>query len=57
MLDHMGPVTYGPGEAIGAPDHPHRGFEAVTYMLQGTFEHRDSAGNAGGHVEEKGMNR
>ena len=35
MLDHFGPVTYGPGEAVGAPDHPHRGFETVTYMLEG----------------------
>ncbi|MGA1649044.1 MAG: pirin family protein, partial [Ilumatobacteraceae bacterium] len=33
LLDEMGPVEYGPGEAIGAPDHPHRGFETVTYML------------------------
>lgn len=35
MLDHMGPVEYGPGEAVGAPDHPHRGFETVTYMIEG----------------------
>lgn len=35
MLDHMGPVVYGPGEAIGAPDHPHRGFETVTYIIDG----------------------
>lgn len=47
MLDHFGPVEYGPGEAVGAPDHPHRGFETVTYMLQGTFEHKDSWGNEG----------
>lgn len=32
MLDEMGPTEYGPGEAVGAPDHPHRGFETVTYM-------------------------
>jgi redox-sensitive bicupin YhaK (pirin superfamily) len=47
LLDEMGPVTYGPGEAIGAPDHPHRGFETVTYVLEGAMEHRDSAGHAG----------
>lgn len=47
MIDEMGPVDYPPGEAIGAPDHPHRGFETVTYMLAGEFEHRDSAGHAG----------
>lgn len=35
LLDEMGPVDYGPGEAIGAPDHPHRGFETVTYVLDG----------------------
>lgn len=47
LLDHMGPVELGPGEAKGAPDHPHRGFETVTYMLDGTMEHEDSAGHAG----------
>jgi redox-sensitive bicupin YhaK (pirin superfamily) len=47
MLDEMGPVTYGPGEAVGAPDHPHRGFETVTYLLDGEAEHADSAGHAG----------
>ena len=36
MLDHLGPVVYAPGEAIGAPDHPHRGFETVTYLIDGT---------------------
>ena len=35
MLDHLAPVTYGPGEAVGAPDHPHRGFETVTYIIDG----------------------
>src|SRR3954451_22462195 len=35
LLDHMGAVEYAPGEAKGAPDHPHRGFETVTYMLDG----------------------
>lgn len=47
MLDHMGPATYGPGEAVGAPDHPHRGFETITYILQGGIHHKDSAGNEG----------
>ncbi|KAJ2332499.1 hypothetical protein GGI00_002760 [Coemansia sp. RSA 2681] len=47
MLDHLGPVYYGPGEAVGAPDHPHRGFETVTYILEGEFEHHDSHGNHG----------
>jgi quercetin 2,3-dioxygenase len=47
LLDEMGPADYGPGEAVGAPDHPHRGFETVTYMLDGAFEHEDSAGHRG----------
>jgi redox-sensitive bicupin YhaK (pirin superfamily) len=47
LIDEMGPVDYQPGEAVGAPDHPHRGFETVTYMLEGEFEHEDSAGHRG----------
>ena len=47
LLDEMGPVDYAPGEAVGAPDHPHRGFETITYMLEGQFEHEDSAGHKG----------
>jgi quercetin 2,3-dioxygenase len=47
LLDELGPVEYGPGEAIGAPDHPHRGFETVTYILEGAVEHEDSAGHRG----------
>lgn len=47
LLDEMGPVELGAGEAKGAPDHPHRGFETVTYMIAGKMEHRDSQGNAG----------
>lgn len=47
LLDEIGPVEYGPGEARGAPAHPHRGFETVTYVLDGRFQHRDSAGHAG----------
>jgi redox-sensitive bicupin YhaK (pirin superfamily) len=46
LIDHLGPVDWPPGGAIGAPDHPHRGFETVTYVLQGENEHRDSFGNA-----------
>lgn len=44
MLDEVGPVDYGPGEALGAPDHPHRGFETVSYILQGEKLHEDSTG-------------
>jgi redox-sensitive bicupin YhaK (pirin superfamily) len=47
LLDEMGPMDVKPGEAKGAPDHPHRGFETVTYMLSGNFEHKDSHGHAG----------
>ncbi len=47
MLDELGPVDYGPGQAIGAPDHPHRGFETVSYILAGEVEHEDSAGHRG----------
>jgi redox-sensitive bicupin YhaK (pirin superfamily) len=47
LLDEMGPVDLAPGEGKGAPDHPHRGFETVTYVLEGRSDHRDSQGNAG----------
>ncbi len=47
LIDEMGPVDYAPGEAVGAPDHPHRGFETVTYVLEGEMEHEDSAGHRG----------
>ena len=47
LLDEMGPVDYAPGQAKGAPDHPHRGFETVTYVLEGSFAHKDSAGHCG----------
>lgn len=47
LLDEMGPIDYAPGEAKGAPDHPHRGFETVTYVLEGEFGHKDSAGHSG----------
>lgn len=47
LLDEMGPMDVAPGEAKGAPDHPHRGFETVTYLLSGEMEHQDSSGHAG----------
>jgi redox-sensitive bicupin YhaK (pirin superfamily) len=47
LIDEMGPVDYARGEAVGAPDHPHRGFETVTYVLEGEMEHEDSAGHRG----------
>ena len=47
LLDHMGPVNWAPREAIGAPDHPHKGFETVTYLLEGEMEHKDSKGHSG----------
>jgi len=47
LVDELGPITYAPGEAVGAPDHPHRGFETVTYVLQGEAQHEDSAGHRG----------
>ena len=46
LIDHLGPVQWPPGAPLGAPDHPHRGFETVTYVLAGENEHRDSFGNA-----------
>src|SRR4051794_26266827 len=47
LFDHMGPVVFAPGEGTGTPWHPHRGFETVTYLLEGDLEHRDSLGNHG----------
>src|SRR3977135_531629 len=47
LLDEMGPMDVAPGKAKGAPDHPHRGFETVTYMLSGDMEHKDSRRHAG----------
>jgi redox-sensitive bicupin YhaK (pirin superfamily) len=46
-LDQMGEVEYAPGEPKGTPWHPHRGFETVTYMIDGVFEHQDSQGGGG----------
>lgn len=51
-LDQMGEVEYAAGEPKGTPWHPHRGFETVTYMIDGTFLHQDSHG--GGGVIENG---
>lgn len=47
LLDEMGPMELAPGQAKGATDHPHRGFETVTYLLSGEMEHKDSKGHAG----------
>lgn len=52
MLDHVGAVDYAPGEAKGAPWHPHRGFETVSYVLDGAVAHQDS--NGGGGVIQDG---
>ena len=46
-LDQMGEVEYAPGEPKGTPWHPHRGFETVTYMIDGIMEHQDSNGGGG----------
>jgi len=46
-MDQMGEVDYAPGEPKGTSWHPHRGFETVTYMLDGRFEHQDSHGGGG----------
>jgi len=46
-MDQMGEIDYGPGEPKGTPWHPHRGFETVTYMMEGTFLHQDSIGGGG----------
>ncbi len=54
MLDQMGPADHGPGEARGTAPHPHRGFETLTYVLEGGLRHRDSLGNTG-HVRDGGV--
>jgi quercetin 2,3-dioxygenase len=46
-LDQMGEVDYGPGEPKGTAWHPHRGFETVTYMMDGLLQHNDSQGGGG----------
>ena len=47
MMDQMGEVEYAPGEPKGTAWHPHRGFETVTYIIDGTFDHQDSHGGGG----------
>ena len=47
LLDEIGPINIKPGKQKGFPNHPHRGFETVTYLLEGKFEHKDSQGHAG----------
>jgi redox-sensitive bicupin YhaK (pirin superfamily) len=47
LLDHAGPKHNGPGEAKGGPWHPHRGFETVTYLLDGELVHQDTSGGGG----------
>jgi redox-sensitive bicupin YhaK (pirin superfamily) len=54
LLHHLGPVDLAPGAAKGAPDHPHRGFETVTYVLSGELDHEDSTG-AVGRIETGGV--
>ena len=44
LFDHFGPINFKPGTATGVPAHPHCGFEAITYMLKGEIEHKDSWG-------------
>lgn len=46
-MDEMGAVNYAPGEALGTDWHPHRGFETVTYIMDGRFQHQDSHGGGG----------
>jgi quercetin 2,3-dioxygenase len=52
LLDQGGPTNYGPDEAVGAPWHPHRGFETVTYVIDGEISHHDT--NGGGGVISEG---
>jgi len=47
LMDHFGPMVLAPGSDAGFPPHPHRGFQTLTYLLQGAFRHRDSTGGAG----------
>ena len=47
MMDQMGEVEYAPGEPKGTPWHPHRGFETVTYIIDGIMDHQDSHGGGG----------
>ncbi|HLO66836.1 MAG TPA: pirin family protein [Holophaga sp.] len=47
LMDHFGPMVLPPGTDAGFPPHPHKGFQTLTYLLQGAFRHRDSTGGAG----------
>jgi redox-sensitive bicupin YhaK (pirin superfamily) len=47
LLDHLGPMTLPPGQPLTIEDHPHRGFEPVTFLFGGSHEHRDSSGGHG----------
>ena len=47
LMDHFGPMVLPPGSDAGFPPHPHRGFQTLTYLIQGAFRHRDSFGGAG----------
>jgi len=47
LLDHLGPQVNGPDEARGAPWHPHRGFETVSYIIDGEIAHHDTNGGGG----------
>lgn len=47
LLDHFGPMVLPPGSDVGFPPHPHRGFQTLTYLIQGAFAHRDSTGGKG----------
>src|SRR4249920_543721 len=47
LMDHFGPLTLAPGSDAGFPPHPHRGFQTLTYLIQGAFRHRDSTGGHG----------
>ena len=46
-FDHMGEIDLAPGEPIGTPWHPHRGFETVTYVIDGAVDHQDTNGGGG----------
>jgi len=47
LMDHFGPMVLTPGTDAGFPPHPHRGFQTLTYLIQGAFRHRDSTGGSG----------
>ena len=47
LMDHFGPMVLEPGTDAGFPPHPHRGFQTLTYLIQGAFRHRDSTGGSG----------